>query len=104
MEKEKIEKAARKKLKGIVPVEWNQKPFIDIFVDAARWRINAIWHDAKTETPVRNGYIAVISPNGIMETMWYNAGIGFDETRLRVYAMWTYVANLLPDTRNEAKL
>lgn len=44
MTKEDIEKGAKKQLKGIVPCEWNQEPFIDIFVRAANWRINSVWH------------------------------------------------------------
>lgn len=47
MKKEQIEKAARKNLKGVVPCEWNQQPFIDIFMIAANWRIKSVWHNSK---------------------------------------------------------
>lgn len=73
------------------------------FIAGAEWRINSAWHNAKTETPVHDGYIAVLLPNGVMETTWYNAGIGFDETRLRVYDMWAYVSNLTPDRKGGKK-
>ena len=51
MNRETIEKAARKLLKGIVPCEWDQQPFIDIFEIAANWRINSVWHDVQKELP-----------------------------------------------------
>lgn len=53
MTKKDIEKGAKKQLKGIVPCEWNQEPFIDIFVRAANWRINSVWHDV-SERPNEN--------------------------------------------------
>lgn len=56
MEREDIKKQARKQLKGIVPCEWNQQPFIEIFVDAAEWRINSVWHDAN-EIIIKPGFI-----------------------------------------------
>lgn len=104
MNKETIEQAAKENASthfGLINKEWWARK--NGFEDGARWRINAVWHDAKTETPVRNGYIAVLCPNGVMETMWYNAGIGFDETRLRTYDMWAYVSNLTPDRKGGEK-
>ena len=103
MKYEQIEQAARDLCTSDRQEQWLKDFGTACFADGARWRINSVWHDAKTETPVHNGYIAVLCPNGIMETMWYNTGIGFDETRLRAYDMWAYVSNLIPERKEETK-
>ena len=101
MNEETIEKAARKELKGVVPAEWNQEPFIDIFVNAARWRINSVWHSTN-ELPKHSGYLAVLMNNGLLETMHYTVGIGFHEMHLKGYALWAYIDDLLPERKEEA--
>ena len=100
MKREDIEKAARKQLKGIVPCEWNQQPFIDIFVDAAEWRINSVWHkpydiaepgkDCLVEHMDGDGNIC-IRIDWRSEYEWVNA-CHYDKI-LR----WAYIEDLIPN-------
>lgn len=107
MNRKMIEKAARRKLKGIVPCEWNQQPFIDIFVIAAKWRINAVWHDSSEEPEREDEPILVEyedwgadgSDYTVCDDIWdYNSRLkrnGGYCTILR----WAYVSDLLPDKK-----
>lgn len=95
MNRETIEKAARKKLKGIVPCEWNQQPFIDIFVIAANWRINSVWHtDVKAGNTRRA--ILVRLKNGlfnVFEDICDLKGIEY------MVEMFAYLDDLIPDRK-----
>lgn len=93
MNRETIEKAARKLLKGIVPCEWNQQPLIDIFVDAARWRINSVWHDMSECKDVKRK-ILVEYKNGRFDALPDIRDLkGVEDLVERV----AYIDELLPD-------
>lgn len=96
MKREDIKKAAKKQLKGIVPCEWNQEPFIDIFVKATDWRINSVWHNASevpekkpalveySHFPKGHGYLVVPDPQEVLGSI----------TR------WAYIEDLIPNTED----
>lgn len=87
MKKEDIEKAAKKQLKGIVPCEWNQEPFIDIFIKASEWRINSVWHDANI--PLNNEDLLLVEENsGVF-------GLCFEFSPENT-KRWAYVRDLIP--------
>lgn len=104
MNKKTIEKEARKLLKGIVPCEWNQQPFIDIFVLAANWRINSVWH-SPTEAPEENKPILVAFEDEIGGNAYYR--IYFHPQIIKTWLekkglldkilYWAYLDDLLPD-------
>ena len=93
MKREDIEKAAKKKLKGIVPCEWNQEPFIDIFVRASNWRINSVWHkdiqNGKTKKP-----ILVKFDNGLFNLFEDIRDLKGIEDKVSIFA---YIEDLLPN-------
>ncbi len=67
------------------------------FVNGARWRINSVWHDAKTEIP--DAYMIVL----VM-----NKTTGFSVNALpnggkcpKNWVRWAYVSDLLPDGKEE---
>lgn len=72
------------------------------FREGAQWRINSVWHSTD-ELPDNSGFLAVLMSNGIMEIMYYSAGIGFHEMRLKGYVSWAYVSDLLPERKEETK-
>lgn len=72
------------------------------FRDGVQWRINSVWHSTD-DLPKHSGFLAVLMDNGIMETMYYSAGIGFHEKTLKGYALWAYISDLLPERKEEAK-
>lgn len=72
------------------------------FMDGAQWRINAVWHSTD-ELPERSGFLAVLMYNELMETMYYNVGIGFSEMQLKGYVSWAYIDDLLPDGKGVAE-
>lgn len=94
MEREDIEKAARKQLKGIVPCEWNQRPFVDIFVDAAEWRINSVWHDARTDVP--EAYFPILVEDNL-DDCEVNM-LAQEEECPKNWMRWAYIDDLLPNT------
>lgn len=93
MTKEDIEKGAKKQLKGIVPCEWNQEPFIDIFVRAANWRINSVWHKdiqkGKSKKP-----ILVKFDNGLFNLFEDIRDLKGIEDKVSIFA---YIEDLLPN-------
>lgn len=93
MKREDIEKAAKKKkLKGIVPFEWNQEPFIDIFVRASNRLINSVWHKdiqkGKTKKP-----ILVKFDNGLFNLFEDIRDLKGIEDKVSIFA---YIEDLLP--------
>lgn len=107
MERKDIEKAAKKQLKGIVPCEWNQEPFIDIFVIAAQWRIQSAWHNPSEMLPgydesvlveyelygEKNYCFSHRSNNPIVETTEYEFCFYHNGKIIR----WAYIKDLIPD-------
>lgn len=98
MTKEDIEKGAKKQLKGIVPCEWNQEPFIDIFVRAANWRINSVWHKdiqkGKSKKP-----ILVKFDNGLFNLFEDIRDLKGIEDKVSIFA---YIKDLLPNKEEQA--
>ena len=72
------------------------------FSDGAQWRINSVWHSTN-ELPENSGYLAVLMDNGLMETLYYSAGIGFHEMHLKGYISWAYIDDLMPDRKEEVE-
>ena len=72
------------------------------FRDGAQWRINSVWHSTD-ELPKYSGFLAVLMSNGLMEIMYYSAGIGFHEMTLKGYVLWAYISDLLPERKEETK-
>lgn len=100
MKREDIEKAAKKELKGIVPCEWNQEPFIDIFVRGANYRINIAWHNAD-EMPKKKGYILVEVNGGQAIFVAWNINViptNWDKiVKENNVVKWAYIEDLMPD-------
>ena len=98
MNRETIEKAAIESAKGACSDFDAAFEYANGFVFGARWRINAAWHNASeipqdmptlVEYPLfggRYGYVVTNKPSGLMDSI----------TR------WAYVADLLPETGEEA--
>lgn len=100
MKRKDIEKAAKKQLKGIVPCEWNQEPFIDLFVRAADWRINSVWHDVSEKPQKNDVLIAVLNKYGIKTDFWCDF-CGWDKyVRLDKIEKWAYIEDLIPNTED----
>lgn len=102
MNKETIEKAAME-YSGLTddskdPYARKKGSLCIAFSDGAHWRINSVWHPTN-KLPENSGYLAVLMDNGLMETMYYSAGIGFHEMQLKGYTSWAYVDDLIPDRK-----
>ena len=94
MKREDIKKAAKEQLKGIVPCEWNQAPFIDIYVRAANWRINSVWHDVDKELPEYNRHV--------VNEDWFDFTAKDEKELKRImnqypFKRWAYVDDLKPN-------
>lgn len=94
MKIENISRVAKKQLKGIVPCEWNQVPFIDIFVRAADWRINSVWHDVDKELPEYNRHV--------VNEDWFDFTAKDEKDLKRImnqypFKRWAYVDDLKPN-------
>jgi hypothetical protein len=97
MKREDIEKAARKQLKGIVPCEWNQRSFVDIFVDAAEWRINSVWHDT-SEKPDKGKLLIVEDIDSAYDLVYLTKSKPWEElSEKNHYMRWAYIEDLLPN-------
>ena len=73
---------------------------VPLFKAGAQWRINSVWHSTD-ELPKYSGFLAVLMSNGLMEIMYYSAGIGFHEMTLKGYVLWAYISDLLPERKEE---
>ena len=105
MNREAIEKAAEGKAEELRMSANSVRTDIDVqnifqigFIDGAYWRINSVCHSTD-ELPKYSGFLAVLMRNGLMETMYYSAGIGFHEMTLKGYTSWAYVSDLLPERK-----
>ena len=104
MTKEQIEKAGRDYALdqlGIVGLPGRAEA-MKAFISGAQWRINSVWHSTD-ELPKYSGFLAVLMSNGLMEIMYYSAGIGFHEMTLKGYVLWAYISDLLPERKEETK-
>ena len=102
MTREQIERAAGEYSGSVLgfkdnPVVMNNHK---AFMDGAQWRINSVWHSTD-ELPKYSGFLAVLMSNGLMEIMYYSAGIGFHEMTLKGYVLWAYISDLLPERKEE---
>lgn len=105
MTREQIEKEARGYISYVYEDDGHFLPdyeeeLRDSFISGAQWRINSVWHSTD-DLPKHSGFLAVLMDNGIMETMYYSAGIGFHEKTLKGYALWAYISDLLPERKEE---
>lgn len=92
MKRKDMEKAAKKQLKGIVPCEWNQEPFIDIFVRATEWRINSAWHDV-SEIPEKK--LALVEYDCFPKGHGYLVVPDAREV-IGSITRWAYIEDLIP--------
>lgn len=104
MNKETIEKAAMEYADNATPSyingDFDRYAIADSFEAGAEWRINSVWHSTD-ELPKYSGFLAVLMDNGLLETMYYSAGIGFHEIHLKGYTSWAYISDLLPGRKEE---
>ena len=100
MTREQIEKEAMEYAERIPQSDERREYSREDFIAGARWRINSVWHSTN-ELPKYNDFLAVLMSNGVMETMYYSAGIGFHEMTLKGYTSWAYVSDLLPERKEE---
>ena len=105
MTREQIEKAANIEMLSYYADEEYpsdikdiQSDFVAAFCRGAEWRINSVWHSTD-ELPKYSGFLAVLMSNGLMETMYYSAGIWFHEMTLKGYTSWAYISDLLPERK-----
>jgi len=70
------------------------------FRDGAQWRINSVWHDAKTETPRNNEPII-----GITGKIWCYMGLCGETAKEICPEMkkWAYISDLIPERKEETK-
>ena len=104
MTREQIEKAGRDYALdqlGIVGLPGRAEA-MKAFISGAQWRITSVWHSTD-ELPKYSGFLAVLMSNGLMEIMYYSAGIGFHEMTLKGYVLWAYISDLLPERKEETK-
>ena len=94
MEQETIEKAAEEYAKEQGDFGVGLFHAVKYFVYGAHWRINSVWHDASEEPRIGEHIIAIDESGFIAEECYYGRMYG---TR------WAYVADLLPERKEEAK-
>ena len=101
MEKEKIELAAKENASthlGLINKEWWARK--NGFEDGARWRIDAVWHEA-SEYPNPHTPILVVREGGLYSV---NMVANVKQRELPTsWKRWAYITDLLPDTRKEAE-
>lgn len=68
------------------------------FIDGARWRIAAVWHDA-SESPHTGDRIIVIDDDGHIVDVGYFG----NSDRIMDGHRWAYIDDLLPERKEEAK-
>lgn len=102
MKKEDIEKAASEYSGSILG--FKDYPYVmkthKAFADGAQWRINSVWHDAKTETPRNNEPII-----GITGKICCYMGLCGETAKEICPEMkkWAYISDLLPERKEETK-
>ena len=118
MEKEKIERAAMDYVEQYYPAYHPfKKHDINLFTHGARWRINSVWHEAKKELPEYDkevlveyeleGFKSYRLSKRVVDTKYIKDKInaqGFFTFNPDITVVcWAYLADLLPDTRQEAE-
>lgn len=108
MTQKELEKAAKEKLKGIVPCEWNQEPFISIFVDAANWRIGSVWHGRDKKTAYGDMIVCIfdrgltrITLGSLNKDDVIVSYPGYIHIGYKNLVTWAYLIDLIPETRTE---
>ncbi len=101
MTNDNIKKAAIELCTTEAQEEWLKDYGIHCFLDGARWRIDSVWHDMNIMPNFRQLPILVEHKTG---------SIHFIDERLSVwaylkkhYVRWAYIADLLPDRKEEEK-
>lgn len=97
MKEELIEQAARELCTNDRQEQWVKDFGTNCFIDGARWRIDAAWHEM-SEKP--NGLSVILVDFG-GDTEEYSFGITLDgvESAKR----WAYVDDLLPERKEDAE-
>lgn len=97
MTKEDIEKTAinnisiserldlRETVKGIA---------CESFIVGANWRINSVWHDARTEIPQENRFILVIHDDDNCTVRKLRGEISYCSL---TWVRWAYIEDLIPN-------
>lgn len=98
MKEELIEKAARELCTTDRQKQWIKDFGMSCFMDGARWRIDAAWHDLDNELPECGRHV--------VNEDWFDF-IAEDEKDLaRImkkypFKQWAYVDDLLPERKEE---
>lgn len=64
------------------------------FADGANWRINSVWHDARTEIPQENRFILVIHDDDNCTVRKLRGEISYCSL---TWVRWAYIEDLLPN-------
>lgn len=64
------------------------------FKDGANWRINSVWHDARTEIPQENRFILVIHDDDNCTVRKLRGEISYC---LLTWVRWAYIEDLIPN-------
>lgn len=77
--------------------ETDFKAFSKGFFNGVRWRINSVWHDAREEC---SGFKLILSENA---DGTYDLKYGLGKRPGTFTKRWAYIADLLPDGKEEKK-
>lgn len=95
MKREQIEKAA---LLCAGAGEYGECPYNPDakkgFIAGADWRINSVWHDARTEIPQENRFILVIHDDDNCTVRKLRGEISYC---LLTWVRWAYIEDLIPN-------
>lgn len=68
--------------------------FHEGFLIAAEWRINSVWHDARTEIPQENRFILVIHDDDNCTVRKLRGEISYCSL---TWVRWAYIEDLIPN-------
>lgn len=73
------------------------------FIEGARWRINAVWHDRAEKADTSKELILMYS-NGSVRVTLLNPNLTFDGfLSVDMFIKWAYVSDLLPERKEGAE-
>ncbi len=101
MEREKIEQAAIELCTTEGQEEWVKDYGVSSFMDGARWRIAAAWHDT-SERPKKGEQIVIQTKHGNF-TSWFASDDIMDVFTKFETKRWAYAADLLPENGKQAE-
>lgn len=95
MTKEDIDKAAESYEDGLIYSSIKDQCDIQkAFKDGANWRINSVWHDARTEIPQENRFILVIHDDDNCTVRKLRRKISYCSL---TWVRWAYIEDLIPN-------